>query len=80
MRGYNTRGDADRCCTKAPYYASNERAGEGGLEVGDQVQVSHLYNTVTSTLRPLLPSPVGDRIMVFLFILNKSLSKCDTAV
>ena len=22
---------------KAPYYASNERAGEGGLEVGDQV-------------------------------------------
>ena len=37
MRGYNTRGDAGRCCTKAPYYASNERAGEGGLEVGDQV-------------------------------------------
>ena len=35
--GYNTRGDAGRCCTKAPYYASNERAGEGGLEVGDQV-------------------------------------------
>ena len=37
MRGYNTRDDAGRCCTKAPYYASNERAGEGGLEVGDQV-------------------------------------------
>ena len=36
MRGYNTRGDAGRCCTKAPYYASNERAGEGGLEVGDR--------------------------------------------
>ena len=37
VRGYNIRGDAGRCCTKAPYYASNERAGEGGLEVGDQV-------------------------------------------
>ena len=37
MRGYNIRGDAGRCCTKAPYYASNERAGEGGLEVWDQV-------------------------------------------
>ena len=37
MRGYKTRGDAGRCCTKAPYYASNERAGEGGLEVGEQV-------------------------------------------
>ena len=37
MRGYNTRGDAGRCCTKAPYYASSERTGKGGLEVGDQV-------------------------------------------
>ena len=37
MRGYNTRGDVGRCCTKAPYYASNERAGEGGLEIGDRV-------------------------------------------
>ena len=37
MRGCNTRGDAGRCRTKAPYYVSNERAGEGGLEVGDQV-------------------------------------------
>ena len=35
--GYNTRGDAGRCCTKAPYYASNELAGEWGLEIGDQV-------------------------------------------
>ena len=42
MRGYNTRGDTGHCCTKAPYYASNERAGEGGLEVGDQVYYIHL--------------------------------------
>ena len=40
--GYNTRGDASRCCTKATYYASNELAGEGGLEVGDQVGSIHL--------------------------------------
>ena len=37
MRGYNIRGHAGRCCTKAPYYASNERAGEWGLEIGDQL-------------------------------------------
>ena len=37
MRGYNTRGDAGRCCTKAQYHASNAWAGEGGMEVGDQV-------------------------------------------
>ena len=60
MKGYNTRGDADRCCTKAPYYASNELAGEVGLEVGDRVYTWVRNMCITDSARMVTREGKGD--------------------